>query len=87
MALYEKDAVRERLSSARDRDGGTVRVVVDLDLCLGHAQCEDAAPEVFEVQDDGYAHVLVEHPGPDLQPQVEEAVRRCPTEAISIVED
>jgi ferredoxin len=74
-------------ATANDRDGGTVKVVVDLDLCLGHAQCEDAAPEVFVVQDDGYAHVLIEHPGPDLQPKVEEAVRRCPTEAISIVED
>lgn len=63
-----------------------MRVVVNLGLCLGHAQCEDAAPEVFEVRDDGYAHVLQEEPGPDLQPKVEEAVRRCPTEAISIVE-
>jgi ferredoxin len=61
-----------------------VNVFVDLDLCLGHAQCEDAAPEVFEVGEDGYAHVLQEHPGGGVQHQVEEAVRRCPTEAISV---
>jgi ferredoxin len=61
-----------------------VKVVIDLEICLGHAQCEDAAPEVFEVRDDGYAHVLMDNLKTELQPKVEEAVRRCPTEAISI---
>lgn len=43
-----------------------MRVLVDLDLCLGHAPCEDAAPEVLDVRDDGYAHVLQENPGGGL---------------------
>lgn len=63
-----------------------MKITVDLDLCLGHAQCEDAAPEVFQVGDDGYAHVLQEDPGADLWSKVEEAVRRCPTQAISVTE-
>jgi ferredoxin len=63
-----------------------VKITVDLDLCLGHAQCEDAAPEVFRVGEDGYAHVLLEDPGADLRSKVEEAVRRCPTQAISVTD-
>lgn len=63
-----------------------MKITIDLDLCLGHAQCEDAAPEVFRVEEDGYAHVLQQDPGVDLWSKVEEAVRRCPTQAISVTE-
>lgn len=60
-----------------------MRVTVDPNVCMGHAQCEDACPEVFEVRDDGLAHVLREDIPPELQGKVEEAVQRCPTGAIT----
>jgi ferredoxin len=46
-----------------------------------------AAPEVFEVRDDNFLYVLQEQPSDDLRPSVEEAVRQCPKQAISIAED
>lgn len=61
-----------------------MKVVVDLDLCQGHAQCEDAAPEVFRVNDDALVDVLIEQPGESLRSKVETAARRCPTECIRI---
>lgn len=64
-----------------------MRVIVDEQLCQGHAQCEDVAPELFRVGDDAIARVLIERPGEDLRAKAEEAVRLCPAEAISIVED
>jgi ferredoxin len=61
-----------------------MRVIVDQDLCQGHALCEDIAPAIFEIRDDGLAYVLVENPGEDSREVVEEAVRRCPALAISV---
>ena len=63
------------------------RVKVDFDLCESNALCMAAAPEVFEVRDDDFLYVLNETPPDDMRAQVEEAVRRCPKAAISIVDE
>jgi ferredoxin len=61
-----------------------MRVVVDFDLCESNALCMAAAPEVFEVRDDDFLYVLQDEPPEELRGKVEEAVRRCPKQAISI---
>lgn len=61
-----------------------MKVLIDWDLCQGHANCTGDAPEVFHVDDDGKLHVLVEEPGEELRSKVELAVRYCPAGAISI---
>ena len=63
------------------------RVVVDFDLCESNARCMEAAPEVFEVRDDDFLYVLNETPGEDARARCEEAVNRCPKQAISLVEE
>ncbi len=63
-----------------------MRVVVDFDRCQSNALCMAAAPEVFEVRDDGFLYVLDENPPEELREKVEEAVRVCPTQAISVEE-
>jgi ferredoxin len=63
------------------------KVVVDFDLCESNAICMGVAPEVFEVRDDDFLYVLQEHPGDELRPKVEEAVRRCPKQAIAIEDE
>lgn len=63
-----------------------MHVEVDFDRCKSNAVCMEVLPEVFEVRDDGYLYVLNEEPGEELRAGLEEAVRRCPTEAISITE-
>jgi ferredoxin len=70
-----------------DRQGDLMRVVVDYDLCESNAVCMAIAPEVFEVRDDDFLYVLQETPPEDLRSKVEEAVQRCPKQAISIAED
>ena len=60
------------------------KVVVDFDVCESNAVCMGIAPEVFEVRDDDFLYVLQEEPDESLRPKVEEAVRRCPKQAISI---
>lgn len=64
-----------------------MKVNVDFDLCTSNAVCMGIAPEVFEVRDDGFLYVLNEHPGPELEAKVREAVTSCPNGAISIDEE
>lgn len=63
-----------------------MKVVVNYDLCESNAVCMGIAPEVFEVRDDDYLYVLQEEPPEELRDKVEEAARRCPKQAISIVD-
>jgi ferredoxin len=63
------------------------KVVVDFDLCESNAICMGIAPEVFEVRDDNFLYVLQENPPDSLRDKVEQSVRQCPKQAISIAED
>jgi ferredoxin len=66
-----------------------MNIVVDLNLCQGHSQCEEVAPEIFQVREgeNGYQTVVVNtSPDASLQEKLDAAVRRCPTEALSLSE-
>ena len=66
------------------REERPMKVVVDYDLCESNAVCMAIAPEVFEVRDDDFLYVLDENPPEELRSKMEEAVRRCPKQAISL---
>lgn len=63
-----------------------MKPVVDHDLCIGCAVCEDTCPEVFEIKDDGLSYVINDDPEPELQDRVRECIDLCPTDAISVEE-
>lgn len=59
--------------------------MLDLDTCQGYANCVMVAPEVFDINEEtGVAVLLQETPDDSQLSAVEEAVRQCPTESISI---
>jgi ferredoxin len=61
------------------------RVVLDLNTCQGYANCVMVAPEVFDINEEtGVAILLQETPDDSQLAAVEEAVRQCPTGAISV---
>ena len=64
-----------------------MRVVVDPSLCETNSICMGLAPEVFEVGDDDTVTVLLENPPESMRKDVLNAVRLCPMQAISVVED
>ena len=60
------------------------RVVADYDRCKSHGQCMIAAPEVFEVRDDGFMYILMDEVDDSLRGACEMAVDSCPEQALSI---
>jgi ferredoxin len=63
------------------------RIVVDYDLCESNAICMQVAPDIFEVRDDDFLYVLNETPGEEARARCEEAVNRCPKQAIKLVDE
>ena len=55
--------------------------VVDLSECVLCGICQDVCPAVFQINDAGYVEVeeLSSYPEPD----VDEAIKHCPTGCIS----
>jgi ferredoxin len=64
-----------------------MRVVVDRDLCESNGVCEGLAPEVFRIDDEDELDILQEHPDESLRAKVQDAVRSCPKQALSIQDD
>jgi ferredoxin len=63
-----------------------MKVQVDFDKCKSNAVCMRAAPEVFEVRDDGFLYILQEEPKSEQHKAVRAAAKGCPTGAITLDE-
>ncbi|MFT3797496.1 ferredoxin [Microbacterium sp.] len=62
-----------------------MKVIAEIDKCIGAGQCVRAAGDVFTQDDDtGLVEVLVEHPDDSRRAAVETAVRLCPTHALKL---
>jgi ferredoxin len=65
-----------------------MKVIADLEVCIGAGVCVLTAPDVFDQgADDGLVRVLVEEVPGDEERLVREAVDLCPSAALSISED
>lgn len=62
-----------------------MRLKVDRQLCLGHAQCVLAAPHLFELDEQEKSVPLDVDPS-DHPREAEDAELLCPEHAISLVE-
>ena len=85
------EASGEHLDAARalreeEADLRPFRIVVDEDLCQGHAVCMGEAPELFALGEDEKVAVLEESPRKDLRKKAERAVRYCPNRVLRIEE-
>lgn len=60
-----------------------MKVIVNSDMCEGHAKCEKAAPEVFKLGPDDVSIVLVDEVPAELEEKVGRAIRLCPRQAIA----
>ena len=60
-----------------------MKVEVDSGRCQGHARCNVMCPEVFDLDDAGYAVVRDAHVPAALEDDVLDAVANCPEQAIT----
>ncbi len=69
-----------------------MKIHFDRDACQGHNRCYLLSPELFDVDDDGYAVLLVGRLGPDgevpeeLSEKASLAADNCPEYAITLSE-
>lgn len=64
-----------------------MKPIVDPDLCIGCGLCEQTAPEVFQMADDGFARVIDDDPPAEAYEDVMASVELCPVAAISVTGD
>lgn len=65
-----------------------MRIHVDGDRCQGHNRCYALAPELFEVDDYGYATELGDgHVPAELEDKARLAIANCPEVAIAELPD
>lgn len=63
-----------------------MKVVVDGNVCQGHARCNALAPEIFDLDDWGHAVAGAHDVRVGGEDDAERAVRSCPEGAISIAD-
>lgn len=62
-----------------------MKITYNREACQGHNRCYMLAPELFDVDDEGYAILLVEGDVPaELQEKAQLTVDNCPEYAIEI---
>jgi ferredoxin len=61
-------------------------VRIDYDLCEANGACVQAAPEVFQLDDQDRLQLLAPSPPDGQREAVETAIRRCPRRALSLVD-
>lgn len=64
-----------------------MKIIVDTEKCTGHARCVAVAPDIFELNDDGF-NARPEWPVREGQEaQARRGVNACPERALRLVED
>jgi ferredoxin len=64
----------------------TQKIEVDFGLCESNGVCMGIIPEVFDLDDQDFLHVLQDEVTPENEALVREAVRQCPRQAIAITD-
>ncbi|MFC5747229.1 ferredoxin [Actinomadura rugatobispora] len=60
-------------------------MTVDRDACAGHGRCYEAAPSIFEPDEEGYPVVVAEAADAASLDDLSRARRNCPERAVLVV--
>jgi len=63
-----------------------MRVSIDRGLCEAHGVCMSLDSEIFDLGDDDVLVILQEEPPEEKRSVIEQAVIRCPRQALSLQE-
>ena len=62
------------------------KVKLNQDMCIGCGACQALVPDVFEINDEGVAEVIVDIIPENLEEEVKDASESCPVNAIEVNE-
>ena len=63
-----------------------MKAKVDREICSGDGICAELCPEVFEMDDEDLAKVIVDEVPPDAEETCRDAAESCPESCIEIEE-
>ncbi|OBG88659.1 hypothetical protein A5699_16285 [Mycobacterium sp. E802] len=63
------------------------RILFDSHHCAGHALCHASAPEIYDLDENGYCKSPPAHIDSSLHTIAVEGADACPERALSIIED
>jgi ferredoxin len=64
-----------------------MKITLDRSLCSGHARCNAAAPEIYELDDDGYCAIDTLDVPAALESAATRGAEACPERAIKIMQE
>ena len=73
-----------RWASLLDLTAEVMKAIVDADRCEGNALCMSAAPELFELDDNERARVLLDGVPASMEQAARQAADACPRMAITL---
>lgn len=65
----------------------TVRIKVNVAACVGHARCAAVAPDVYELDENGFNATPAKEVPEELRAQAVRGMRACPERIITIEEE
>lgn len=63
-----------------------MRITADREVCIQAGNCVMVADSIFDQDDDGIVVVLVDEVPADAEDRAREAVRLCPSQALTIAD-
>ena len=64
-----------------------MKLIVDRDQCEANGVCVKVSSQLFKLDEDDHLHILDDHPRADVLPEAQEAVRRCPKQALKLLDE
>ncbi|MDT7711221.1 MAG: ferredoxin [Pseudonocardiales bacterium] len=65
-----------------------MKIHVDPELCQGHNRCTAIAPDLFDIDDEGFASAIGDGTVPaGAEDRAELAVHNCPEQAVTLIRD
>jgi ferredoxin len=61
-----------------------MKVIVNTDACTGHARCNALAPEVYELDDNGFNSITELEVPAGLEAAAQRGAQACPERAITV---
>jgi len=64
-----------------------MKIIADRSRCAGHARCASVAPQLFELDDNGYIAFDQKEVPDGAEDAARRGVRACPERALRLVEE